>query len=308
MTITMSPLLYNEVYECSLSKSGMDPTEHKCVDFIEIRRIPQIKCRALDVPVQSEHGVNTSARLGACVTGPLSPLKALSELNTLHIYVHQALVDFSCSCCLCSGVWGAARWPDAEEQFSVGLLSFSRLVDRGPATILLQGLSRISAQWTAWSRHSCLPQSRDDRTYCTSWRIWAPRLWCKPTSWALGDRGGAWAASTLQTITFSGSELAGLGLLLAPRKWHKLTCRDKILAPLVINTLLSEIPFSTLNTVECQTLLRSWFLKTSLYKLKKLVYYCDASNSSILLIFPFDFDNLGGEWGQQQISIFYAVI
>lgn len=82
----------------------MDPTEHKCVDFIEIRRIPQIKCRALDVPVQSEHGVNTNARLGACVTGQLSPLKALSELNTLHIYVHQALVDFSCPCCLCSGV------------------------------------------------------------------------------------------------------------------------------------------------------------------------------------------------------------
>ena len=127
---------------------------------------------------------------------------------------------------LCSGVWGAARWPDAGGQFSVGLLSFSYLVDRGPATVLLQGLSRISAQWTAWSRQSCLPQSKGNCTYRPLWRIQAPRLWHKPISWALGDRRGAWVASTLQTITFSGSDLVGLGLLLAPRKWHRLTCKE----------------------------------------------------------------------------------
>lgn len=165
----------------------MDPTEHKCVDFIEIRRI----LRLFGGPWMCLFRVNTvwtRVQGWGRVSQARCLLKALSELKfTLHIYVHQALVDFSCSCCLCSGVegcqvtwcWGAILSRSSE------LLT---LRQRPVATILLQGLSRISAQWTAWSRHSCLLRvGRPHLLYLM--KDLGSRLWCKLTHGPWGTDG-----------------------------------------------------------------------------------------------------------------------
>lgn len=178
------------------------------------------------MPVQIEHGVNIWVQgWGRVSQARCLPSKVLSELNTLHIYVHWVLVDFSCPCCALlrclrgcqvTWCWGAILCGSSE------LLTSCR---QRPSHCSTPGSFQDICTVNSLEQTE-LFQSKGNCTYRPLWRIQAPRLWRKPTSWALEDRRGAWAASTLQTITFSGSDLAGLGLLLAPRKWHRLTCKE----------------------------------------------------------------------------------